>query len=232
MIPFFRKPANPVCQHYRAATKTRRAGKTPFLEVRFVALDIETSGFKVGQDRILSVALFEILNGQIDVGRHRKWIVFQPGAMPNASTAIHGILPCETRAGQSEANVLAELLPLLAGAVVVGHHVGFDAAMLNEAMMRNLKIKFINPVCDTAYMAMREMIPFHRTGYGNQRPPSLDEVCAQLDLPVVARHTAEGDAFVAAEVFLLLCGKIRRRRAKRPLHLRDLPAEYLRTLHY
>ncbi|MCF7817427.1 MAG: 3'-5' exonuclease [Kiritimatiellales bacterium] len=232
MIPFFRKQESPVCQHYRAAAKPRLSKKTPVQDVRFVVLDIESSGLKVGQDRILSIALFEICNGQIDMGRSRKWIVFQPVTTPNASTAIHCILPSETRAGRSETEVLAELLPLLAGAVMVGHHVCFDAAMLSEAMMRNLKIKFLNPVIDTAYMAMREMIPFHRTGYGNQRPPSLDEVCAQLDLPVVARHTAEGDAFVAAEVFLFLCGKVRRRFTKRPLQLRDLPVEYLRSLHY
>ncbi len=211
MIPFFQKPESLICRNYLAASKNRLAGKTPLNEVRFVALDIESSGFKIGKDRILSIAVFEVVNGRIDIGRSRKWIVYQPDATPTAATAIHGILPCETREGRLEKEVLEELIPILSGAVVVGHHVRFDSAMLNEALLRNFKIKFKNWIVDTAQLAMNELIAFHRTGYANQRPPSLDEVCSQLNLPMIARHTAEGDAFTTAEIFLLLCGRIRRR---------------------
>ncbi len=224
MIPFFRKPGSPLIQSYLAAAENKPARKTPANEVRFVVLDTETSGFEVGIDHILSIALFEIINGQIDMALSRKWIVFQPGITPTSATAIHGILPCETRAGTDEKKVLEELIPLLTGAVVVGHHISFDAGMLNEAMTRHFKTKFRNRIVDTAAMAMNELIPFHRTGYANQHPPSLDEVCSQLDLPVVARHTAEGDAFLTAQIFLLLGGRIRSRK-ERPLQMRDLPVK-------
>lgn len=222
MIPFFQKPESPACRHYLAETGRKIRRKTPVKELRFAVLDTETSGFEIGKDRILSISLFEIINRQIDLSLSRKWIVFQPGTALTAATAVHGILPCETQRGIQEKQVIEELLPLLAGAIVVGHHIRFDAAMLNEAMMRNFKTKFCNRIIDTASMAMSELIPFHRTGYANQRPPALDEVCSQLNLPVVARHTAEGDAFLAAQVFLLLCGKIRRRRQNRRIHRRDL----------
>ncbi len=234
MIPFFQKPQLPLIQSYIAAAKNKLSGKTPVKEMRFVVLDTETSGFNVGINRILSIAFFEIVDGQIDMSRSRNWIVFQPGITPTAATAIHGILPSETQTGTEEKKVIGELIPLLTGAVVVGHHIHFDAAMLNEAMMRHFKTKFRNQIVDTASMAMVELIPFHRTGYANQRPPSLDEVCSQLDIPVVARHTAEGDAFLTAQVFLFLCGKIRRRLQNRRLHrrslqLRDLSANRFRS---
>jgi DNA polymerase-3 subunit epsilon len=233
MIRFFKKPEDPIQQRYIAATRRKRPKKAPVQEIRFVAIDVETSGLKLGVDRILSIALFEMVNGQIDMTRSRSWMVSQPVTAPTAATAIHGILPSETCKGTPEEEMLAELIPLLAGAIVVGHHILFDAAMLNEAMVRNFKIRFLNQVVDTARMAMAEMIPFHRTGYGRQRPPVLEEVCAQLDLPVIARHTAEGDAFTTAEVFLILLGKIRRRLGnrrlnRRPVQLRDLPVENLK----
>lgn len=229
MISFFHKSESPLIQNYLTATKSRRPWKTPLRETRFVVLDTETSGFDVGTDRILSLALFEIIDGQIDITRSRKWLVFQHDITPTAATAIHGILPSETRAGMDEKTVLEELIPLLTGAVVVGHHIGFDAAMINEAMLRHFKTKFSNRIVDTAAMAMRELVAFHQTGYENQRPPSLDEVCSQLNLPIVARHTAEGDAFLAAQIFLFLCGRIRRRLLRRAVHrrppkLRDLPS--------
>jgi len=225
MISFFNKSKSPLIQNYLEAAKGRLPWKTPLKNLRFVAIDTETSGLNVGKDRILSIAIFEIIDGQIDVSRSRKWMVFQPEITSTAATAIHGILPCETREGTQEKRVLDELIPLLTGTIVVGHHIRFDAAMLNEAMMRHFKAKFSSWIVDTAHMAINELTPFHRTGYANQRPPSLDEVCSQLDTPVVARHTAEGDAFTAAEIFLLLCGRIRRRLRNRPAQLRDLPAK-------
>ena len=117
---------------------------------------------------------------------------------------------------------------MLAGGIIVGHHIRFDAAMINDAMMRHFKTKFCSRIIDTALMAMTELVAFHQTGYANQRPPSLDEVCSQLNLPVVARHTAEGDAFTTAEVFLLLYGRIRRRLRRRPVQARDLPIKRFR----
>jgi len=224
MIPFFHKPQSPLIESYLAAVKSKLSRQEPVKKMRFVVLDTETSGFDVATDRILSIALFEIVDGQIDIARSRKWIVFQSGMTPTSATAIHGILPSETREGTQERKVLEELLPLLTGAVVVGHHIRFDAAMLNAAMLRHFKTKFRNRLIDTAAMAMSELIAFHQTGYANQHPPSLDEVCSQLNLPVVARHTAEGDAFLAAQIFLLLGGRIRSRK-NRPLQLRDLPVK-------
>ncbi|MBM4153032.1 MAG: 3'-5' exonuclease [Kiritimatiellaceae bacterium] len=223
MINWFKKSDNPLLQAYIASERTGFGSRTLFNELRFVAIDVETSGLDVEKDHILSIACFEIEHGQINLVNGRKWIVYQPAAVPTPATAIHGILPCETRAGTSEKEVLEELIPILTGAIVVGHHVRFDLAMIHAAMMRHYNQKCLNLTLDTARIAMHELTAFHPTGYANQRPPSLDEVCAQLNLPVVSRHTAEGDAFTTAEVFLLLCGRIRRRLKNRPFQLRDLP---------
>ncbi len=233
MISFFHKSESPLIQNYLAANKSRRPWKIPLMANRFVVIDTETSGFNVGTDRILSIALFEIIDGQINVALSRRWTVFQPESALTAATAVHGILPSETREGMDEKKVLEELIPLLTGAIVVGHHIRFDAAMINEAMVRHFKANFSNRIVDTARMAMREMVAFRQAGYENQRPPSLDEVCSQLSLPIIARHTAEGDAFLAAQIFLFLCGRIRRRLLRRPVHrrppkLRDLAAKCFR----
>jgi DNA polymerase-3 subunit epsilon len=219
---FFQKNHPPVVSDYLAAAKHRAKRTTEVNGHRLVVLDTETSGLDVDTDRILSIALFEMNGGQMDMARSRKWIVYQPEARPTEATTIHGILPCETREGTPEKEVLTELLPLLAGAIVVGHHIDFDSAMLNKALMRHFHIRFRNRIVDTAHIAMDELIPFHKTGYANQPPPALEEVAAQFDLPPVARHTAEGDAFITAEIFLFLCGRIRRRK-RRPAQLRDLP---------
>lgn len=219
------KPKDPLAAcaaNYVAQTSAKLDRKTPCDSLRLLVIDSETTGFSPERDRMLSIATIEIANGQIDLAKSHQWMVFQPNAKLTSASVIHGILPSETERGQPEKEVLEELLPLLEHSVVIGHHIAFDVAMLNAAFLRHFGIRFRNPVVDTAMMARMELSAFHKSGYANQRPPSLDDVCAHLSLPMMARHTAEGDAFTTAEVFLLLSGRMRRR-FKRPVLVKDLP---------
>ena len=86
----------------------------------FLVLDAETTGFKFGQDRILSLAIMPIRRGDLQVGEAAGWVVFQSSAPVNAASSVHGILPSETAAGTAEREVLVALLPRRHGAVVVG----------------------------------------------------------------------------------------------------------------
>lgn len=222
MISLKKKPNPPAfVQDYREQTHKLLSRKAPFESIRLVALDTEASGFEVGKDRILSIAVIELTANQIQLDQCVEWLVYQPGMVANKATEIHGILPSDTLRGLPETQMLEELLPRISGAIVVGHQIWFDAMMLNEALKRNYGIGFLNPTIDVALLAMNELQPFRKTGYINQRPPSIEDICAHLVLPITERHTAEGDAYMAAEIFLLLCGHLRRRRGR--LKKRDLP---------
>jgi DNA polymerase-3 subunit epsilon len=219
---FFLSPRDPLAQAYRDATPRRVPGRRPWAELSFLVLDCETTGFRVGTDRILSLATMPVLGGDLRIGAATAWLVRQPGAALNAATAVHGILPSDTAAGDDERAVLAALLPQLHGAVLVGHHVGFDAAMLDEALRRHFGTGLRNPLLDTAELARNAVDAFGRTAYPGQRPPTLEELCAHFDLPPLDRHTAAGDTFTTAELFLFLCARLRRRLG-RPLLAKDLP---------
>ncbi len=195
--------------------------KKPFEDIRLVALDTECSGFEVGRDRLLSVGVIEIDWSHIRLDTSYEWLIYQPNIVANKATEIHGILPSDTLQGVPERQMLLELLPRITGAIVVGHQTWFDALMLNDALRRNYGIPFRNPIIDIGPLAMTELQPFRKTGYINQRPPSLEDLCAHFGIPQSDRHTAEGDAYIAAELFLLMCGHIRKRRGK--ITHRDLP---------
>lgn len=218
----FRRARHPLTQSYRDATPRRVPGRRPVGELRFLVLDAETSGFKIGEDRLLSLATMPIRGGDLLVGQAASWLVRQPAASVNAATTVHGILPSDTAAGDAERDVLAALLPQLHGAVIVGHHIAFDCAMLDEALRRHFGTSLRNPRLDTAMLAMGTLDAFGKTAYPGQRPPTLEELCAHCDIPPLDRHTAAGDTFTTAELFLFLCARLRRRLG-RPLLARDLP---------
>jgi DNA polymerase-3 subunit epsilon len=219
-------PREPLAAAYRAATRWRPSLRTPIDRLRFVVLDAETSGFAIGTDHLLTLACVDVSEDQIRVSAFRSWLLRQDGIAVNAAVAVHGILPSESADGRPEKEVLAEFLPLVGGAVLVGHHVGFDAGMLDHALRRHFRTRLRNPLVDTGRLAMAELEAFRKTGYPGQRPPSLDEVCANLGLPMHDRHTASGDTFTTAQLFLLLAARARRRLG-RPPRFHDLAPRWL-----
>ena len=221
MISFTKKEQPEFVRDYCEQTRRFLTLKQPLETIRLVALDTEASGFEVGKDRLLSIAVVEIEQNQIQLDQCVEWLVYQSGMVANRATEIHGILPSDTLKGEPESDVFEQLLPRLSGAIVIGHQIWFDALMLNDALRRNFGIGFRNPTIDVGLMAMNELQPFRKTGYINQRPPNIEDLCAHLGLPMTERHTAEGDAYMAAEIFLLLCGQVRQRRGR--LTKWDLP---------
>lgn len=222
-FPWFRRaPLDPVALAYRDGTASRVPRKTPLEQLRFVVLDAETTGFDPAKDRILSVAAVPVTAGTLQLSGLRSWLVYQSTARFSEAVRVHGILPSETQTGEPEAAVLAELLPLLTGAVLVGHHLAFDVAMLNAALHRHFRVRLRNPMLDTAQLAMRVLEAFRKTGYPGQRTPSLDEVCTHCEIAPVERHTASGDTFTTGELLLVLGAK-QARQLGRPLTAGDLP---------
>ncbi len=219
---FSRKKLEPFLEAYIDGTAKTVAEKTALPDMRFVALDAETTGFDLVKDRMLSLAIIEVKGGRLQVASSTAWLIYQATALLGPAVSVHGILPAETATGRLEADILRDLLPRLQGAVLVGHHVAFDAAMITAALKRHYGIALRNPLLDTANLAMIAVDAFAKTGYPGQRAPSLDEVCAQCGIPPVERHTAEGDAFTTAMLFLTLCARLQRNLG-RPLKAGDLP---------
>ncbi len=199
---------------YHEGTPRRIDRRTPWSALRFIVLDAETTGFKPEVDRLLSIGLVPIRSGRILIEERRAWLVQQADAPNNEAVKIHGISPDASAHGRPEAEVLQELLAVLTGHILVGHHIGFDASMINAALQRHCGARLRNPLLDTAAIASRRLDAFHKTGYANQRPPGLDELCTHAGLPVIGRHTASGDAFTTAQLFLWLCGRMRVRLAR------------------
>lgn len=222
-LPWFnRPPLPPFAQAYLDATRPEVPRKASVDALRFVVLDAETTGFATDRDRILSLAALPVQGGRLEIGALQAWTVFQPPAPLTDAVRIHGILPAETAAGEPEPQVLAEFLPLLHGAVLVGHHLGFDLAMLNAAFERHFHFRLRSPALDTAALAQRTLEAFRKTGYPGQRAPSLDELCTHSGIAPLERHTAPGDTFTTAELLLVLLARLARQ-LDRPLVAGDLP---------
>ena len=169
---------------------------------RFVVFDTETTGLNPKQDRILSIGTVTVLNFSIDVADQLECYIKQ--AHFNSKTVeIHGILKAGNILKIDEETAIKQFLKHIEGAVLVAHHIAFDVAMINEALKRLGLPKLKNKTIDTGTL-------YQKTKYiKDQKHYSLDALCKTFNITMHDRHTASGDAYLTAVLFLKLCAKLK-----------------------
>lgn len=181
--------------------------KTPIRNLRFVVLDTETSGLDYKKDKLLSIAALSVQDFQIEIGTRFEAFFYHENYQPDESVKVHGIMGNHLKTGRTEKDILIDFLSFLKDGIVVGHHIGFDMAIINQALKKHFDIKLKNRTLDTAWLAKRVENPFAK-GFN---PMPLDKLCEEYQIPLGKRHTAAGDTFITALLFLKLMGKLERR---------------------
>jgi DNA polymerase-3 subunit epsilon len=161
---------------------------------RFIALDLETTGLDSRRDAIVSLAAIPFVGGVPSGGY--VTLVDPARAIPPQSTAVHGITDASVRGAPRLAHVLREVEATVRDAVLVGHSVDFDVAVLTHASRQCGRSRLRNPALDTGRLAAAL--------HPQWRDFSLEHVAERLGVEVVARHTAEGDALTAGRIFVTL----------------------------
>ncbi len=167
---------------------------------RFVVFDCETTGLDPATDGILTIGAVATCGGEILLGDAFEILVNDWRMTP--AVLVHGITPAEAAAGVSEEEAVTAFLDYVGDAVLVGHHVGFDKEIVTHAA-RRIGRTLENPALDTMDIALALD---KRQAFGGRSVDgfSLDALCAAFDVEPHDRHTAAGDAFLTAQVFVQL----------------------------
>ena len=203
----------PEFKWYRDAQPRWADRKRPLDEVRFVVLDTETTGLDPARDRVLEVAAVGVLGSSIAVSDCLDLRVRQHLTTPGG-VDVHEITPGEAAKGLPEEDVARRLLAFLGGAILIGHHVAFDVVALDRLLRRNLGFALLNRSYDTLALAGRvdHRLLDPEAVAGDQR--GLEALCGRYGVEIEGRHTAVGDAFATALLFLKLLARLRERRVR------------------
>jgi len=190
-----------VSDRYRSCFESTWADETPIERLRFVVLDSETTGLDPHIDRMITIGAVAVRGDEIVLEDSFDALI---AVADTGAVEIHGITPDEARAGLEEAEVLTRFLDYLRDGVIVGHHIGHDIGMLDVACERHWGFRTMNRSLDTMDLTLH----LERDGAFAARPPirqfTLDALCSMFDVIPHDRHTASGDAFLTAQVFLRL----------------------------
>jgi DNA polymerase-3 subunit epsilon len=189
-------------ERYVAAFENTFADDTPAARVRFVVLDTETTGLDPRRDKIITIGALAVRDGEILLDDTFEMLLRL--AYNNSSVTVHGITRDEAACGMDEAEALVLFLDYLRDGVIVGHHIGHDIQALNCACERHFNLKLRNRWLDTMDLTLHLNDAGAFVGRPMAQGFSLDALCEMFGVTPHDRHTAGGDAFLTAHIFLRL----------------------------
>jgi len=206
-IPFIKKKPDPP-EFYKEYVRKFSETTSPTLEdTRFVVFDTETTGVNARKDRMLSLGALEIKNNEIKIANSLE-VYIEQELFNEEAVAIHGILrQNKNQVKITEEEAVKQFLLFAGNSVLVGHHVGFDIAIINYALKRLGAPKLRNKFTDTSVLFKRSV---HLVNITNpDKVYSLDELCEALNISKNDRHKAMGDALITALAFLKILTRLK-----------------------
>lgn len=168
---------------------------------------METSGFRPGQARIVSIAALAL--GDDGNVEESLYTLLNPGVDPGP-THVHGLTEEMLQGQPTFADIVDHLVELLAGRTLVAHNVGFDYAFLAaEAELVNRELPTDTVMC-TVELARRLDL-----GTENLR---LETLAAHWGISQIRPHDALDDAMVLAQILKPVLVRARECKVWLPVH--------------
>jgi DNA polymerase-3 subunit epsilon len=160
----------------------------------FVALDVETTGLRSVDNRIIEVGLARYRDGvMVDT---LSTFVNPNRRLPAYIVKLTGIVDADLISAPPFSSVADQIVEFIGDDPILGHNVGFDIGFVNAELARCHRPTLVNLPIDTMMLAVKIL---HRV-----RRPSLDKIATDLGLRPRRLHRALGDAELAAEAGLRL----------------------------
>lgn len=173
-------------------------------EGEWVSLDLETTGMNPASDHILSLAAVPLREGKVLLSERFTRRIRPERGFDIESIRHHHITPEEAAQGVSVTQAVREFLAWLGARTLLGYYLDFDLRMLNPHVRNICGFSLPNRQQDLADRVLAE-----QRRRSPDVPPNLDfaYIAQVLDVPVIGRHTALGDATTVALCWLALQSK-------------------------
>ncbi len=195
-------------EHYLRGMQRPLPGSTPLRDIPFAVFDTETTGLNPAKDKILSIGGVKVQHNRIEAESALELYLEQSVAPRQEDIAVHGIIPSAHARQHSMEESVRRFVEWCGNAVLAGHHVAFDIAVVNRALQRCGYTKLRNRSVDTLQLAVRVA---GQSGYATPGTWSLDALAHRYHIPVHDRHTAAGDAFITGILLLKLLHRLENR---------------------
>ncbi|WP_428772341.1 3'-5' exonuclease [Vibrio sp.] len=178
---------------------------TPLEEVRFLAIDFETTGLNSNKDDIITIGLVPFNLNRIYLNQAKHWTVRPQQNLAEESVVIHGITHSAVMDAPDLTETFPEILAQMAGTIPVVHYRRIEREFFDRALRNRIQEGIEFPVVDT--MAIETQLQ-HKVAGGlwnrikGRKPESvrLGRTRTRYGLPPYTPHHALTDAIATAEL--------------------------------
>tara|TARA_B110000977_G_C10844449_1_gene403319 strand:- start:124 stop:756 length:633 start_codon:yes stop_codon:yes gene_type:complete len=173
-----------------------------YLGEEFVSLDIETTSLNVSQAQILSIGAVVIKGNRVLSSEKLSLTLSPPKDLPRDSVKIHKLRRIDLNEGLPVAEALEKMLKFIGNRPIVGYNINYDLAVLDRYVRPLFGFGVPNRYVDV--MDLYRKKTQLSGGVDCQINLSFDAIAECLDVPVLGRHTALGDAITTAIIYVRL----------------------------
>lgn len=174
---------------------------SPYDGDEVVSLDCETTSLNVKEGEILSIGAVKI-KGQKVVTSDRLDIKLKPPkSLSGNSIKIHKIRAADLVDGVDMDEALEQVLAFVGNRPVLGYYVNYDIRMLDKYLRPRYGFGLPGKAIELSHV-YHDIIKWKSVG--GDTDLRFDTISRNLDIPMLERHTALGDAITVALMYVRL----------------------------
>ncbi|GGC07400.1 3'-5' exonuclease [Marinobacterium zhoushanense] len=166
-----------------------------------VSLDCETTSLEVGQAEILSIGAVRIQGKKVKTSDRLDIRLKPPASLSGESIKVHKIRASDLVDGIELEDALEQLLNFIGNRPILGYYVNYDIRVIDKFLRPLYGFGLPNKAIELSHV-YHDIIKWKHVG--GDVDLRFDTIASKLDIPIIQRHTALGDAITVALMYVRL----------------------------
>jgi len=186
--------------------RTQRGGAWAHLFEKYegkevVSLDLETTSLDVSKASILSIGAVRISGKRVKTSDRLDIALKPPADLTAESIKIHKIRAQDLAEGIELRDALEQVLEFIGNRPILGYYVNYDIRVLSKFLRQEFGFDLPNKAIELSHV-YHDIIKWKHVG--GDVDLRFDTIASKLDMPIIQRHTALGDAITVALMYVRL----------------------------
>lgn len=166
-----------------------------------ISLDCETTSLDVSKAEILSIGAVRIKGRKVMTSDRFDLRLKPPASLSGESIKIHKIRASDLSDGVEIEEALEQLLKFIGNRPLLGYYVNYDIRVIDKFLRPLYGFGLPNRAIELSHV-YHDIIKWKHVG--GDVDLRFDTIASQLDIPIIQRHTALGDAITVALMYVRL----------------------------
>ncbi|KAA0876611.1 3'-5' exonuclease [Nitrincola tapanii] len=173
----------------------------PYQGDEVVSLDCETTSLDVKKAEILSIGAVRIRGRKVMTSERLDIKLKPPASLTGDSIKIHKIRAADLVDGVDIDEALEQVLAFVGNRPILGYYVNYDIRVLDKYFRPKYGFGLPNKAIELSHV-YHDIIKWKTVG--GDLDLRFDTISKKLDIPIIQRHTALGDAITVALMYVRL----------------------------